>query len=67
MRVTIIPEDNFVSVDGVGKNFDFQVDPNITSVQWYDDRGTVGLRVGGSRHIDNLDEFEAIVNIYHTI
>lgn len=33
MRVTIIPEDNFVMVDGAAEYFDFVVDDNIHSVQ----------------------------------
>lgn len=42
MRVTIVPEDGFVSVDGVGfPNLVFTIDPNIHAVQWYETYGEV--------------------------
>lgn len=42
MRVTIIPADRMVMVDGeVRAPLAFVIDPAIHAVQWYDDRGEV--------------------------
>lgn len=49
MRVTIVPEDRYIQVDGRGLNFDFAADPNIHAIQWYGDHGTVEQKIGGSR------------------
>ena len=49
MRVTIVPEDRYIQVDGRGLNFDFSADPNIHALQWFDDYGTVEQKTGGSR------------------
>lgn len=49
MRVTIVPEDRYIQVDGRGLSFDFAADPNIHAIQWYGDHGTVEQKIGGSR------------------
>lgn len=49
MRVTIVPEDRYIAVDGRGLSFDFSADPNIHAMQWFDDHGTVEQKTGGSR------------------
>ena len=42
MRVTIIPEDGFVSEDSKGySGLTFEIDPAIHAVQWYDTFGEV--------------------------
>lgn len=39
---TIINEDKFVSVDGVGySSIDFELDPSIHAVQWYGNYGEI--------------------------
>lgn len=49
MRVTVVPEDRYIVVDGRGLNFDFPADANIHAIQWYGDNGTVEQKLGGSR------------------
>lgn len=49
MRVTIVPDDRYIQIDGRGLSFDFPADANIHAIQWYGDRGTVEQKVGGSR------------------
>lgn len=66
MKLTIIPADNFVSIDGVSKYMNIALDSNITSVQWDNNRGTVGLKVGGSRSIESLSEFQQIINNFNS-
>lgn len=67
MRLTIIPSDRTVIIDGVGRVFDFEIDPNIHAVQWREDRGTVEQIKGGSRHIKSLDEFQEIIEAYNAL
>lgn len=63
MRVMIIPEDKFISVNGRGLNFDFEATPNIHAIQWYDDYGVVELKVGGSRPA-TLAEVQPFVDLW---
>ena len=66
MRVTIIPTDGFVSIDGVGySGLDLSVtDPSIHAVQWYGESGEVEIKnpVTGkmieNREITSLNEFQ---------
>lgn len=69
MRVTIIPSDGFVSVDGKGYgglNLSF-IDPSIHAVQWYGESGEVEVKnpVTGkmveNREIASLDEFQSVI------
>ena len=42
MKFTIIPDDGFVSKDGVGySGLTFAIDATIHAVQWYEDLGEI--------------------------
>lgn len=66
MRVTIIPIDGFVSVDGVGySGLDLSAtDPSIHAVQWYGESGEVEIKnpttgkMIENREITSLNEFQ---------
>lgn len=46
MRVTIVPDDGFVSKDGVGySGVTFSIDSSIHAVQWYGTYGEVEFKV----------------------
>jgi len=72
MRVTIIPDDGFVSVDGVGyAGLDLSaIDPSIHAVQWYGDNGEVEVRnpvtrkMVENRSITSFDEFQPVLNVW---
>jgi hypothetical protein len=74
MRVTIIVDDNFVSVDGVSYNdLDLSVLPqNVHAVQWYGERGEVEFKVDASGHkqhnevITTLDDFQTVLDVWQT-
>jgi hypothetical protein len=55
MRVTIIPSDGFVSVDGEGRNdIDLSfIDSNIHAIQWYDTDGEIEIKDNRGRVITN--------------
>jgi len=78
MRIIIIPEDNFCSVDGEGLHFDFsnlitEELKNVHALQWYDNWGDVEHKtvIGYKQiikdpniQIDELGDFQAIVDAY---
>lgn len=43
-QFTLVPEDRLVSVDGVGYNIDYTIDPSIHAVQWYGTYGEVEFK-----------------------
>ena len=58
MRVTIVPADNFVSVDGIGfGGIDLGfLASDIHAVQWYDTYGVVEIKdVSSGSMLDNQD------------
>ena len=78
MRIIIIPEDNFCSVDGEGLHFDFsnlitEELSNVHALQWYDNWGDVEFKTKieykkitkePNIQIDELGDFQAIVDAY---
>lgn len=72
MRVTIIPVDGFVSVDGEGySGLDLSsIDSSIHAVQWYGESGEVEIKnpVTGkmieNREITSLDEFQQAIIVW---
>lgn len=63
MRVTIVPEDRYIQVDGRGLNFDYPSNPNIHAIQWYGDHGIVEQKTGGSRPTI-LEEVQFFVDLW---
>ncbi len=69
MKVTIIPEDGYVRIDGVGKNLDFSqlaepLDSNIHAVQWTGMSGVVERKIGGPVVITDLLDFEGVLDLF---
>jgi predicted metal-dependent hydrolase len=70
MRVTIIPEDKFISIDGKGLlniQHDFSWIPqNVHAVQWYDTWGEVEYNDGTpNERLEELGIFEQAVEDYN--
>jgi hypothetical protein len=73
MRVTIIPDDGFVSIDGVGYDgLDLSsIDSSIHAVQWYGEEGEVEMRnpvtrkLVENRGIASLDEFQTALDAWN--
>jgi hypothetical protein len=55
MRVTIIPEDGFVSVDGEGySDLDLSfMEPDIHALQWYETDGELEIKDARGRAVEN--------------
>ena len=63
MRVTIIPADNLVIVDGEPHTFVFDIAADIHAVQWDGVAGEIEYNDGKpNKKIDTLGSFNAIVN-----
>lgn len=73
MRITIIPTDGFVSIDGVGYcGLDLSlIDPSIHAIQWYGSQGEVEIRntvtnkMLENREITSIDEFEPAITAWN--
>ena len=72
MRVTIIPDDGFVSVDGVSyAGLDLSaIDASVHAVQWYGEEGEVEVRnpvtrkMVDNRSVTSLDEFQSALDAW---
>lgn len=74
MRVTIIKENGFVSIDDLGfSGIDLSFLPeNLHAVQWYDTVGEVEMRephpykilMAPSKTIDTLDEYQKCLDLW---
>ena len=73
MRLTIIPDDGFVSIDGIGfSGIDLSfMEKKIHAVQWYGSRGEIEIRelefnkIIQNKVIDSIDEFQNVINKWH--
>lgn len=61
MKVTIIPSDSVVIVNGRVAQFDFTCDPNYHAVQFENGKGFIETHKGLNIDLDNLDEFQEIL------
>jgi hypothetical protein len=72
MRITIIPDDGFVSVDGIGySELDLSaIDPSVHAVQWYGEDGEVEVKnpitrkMVENRIINSLSEFQSAIEAW---
>ena len=70
MRITVIPSDKRVVIDGVGYNkIDLSsLDSSIHAIQWYDTYGEVEIkdargRMIENREIESFDEYNFIISL----
>jgi hypothetical protein len=71
MRVTIVPEDGFVSVDGegyTGLDLTF-MDASIHAIQWYETEGEIERqnqqgRMVGNEPIADLTPYQPALNVW---
>ena len=72
MRLTIIPTDGTVIIDGKAySNLDLSsIDTTVNAVQWYDTQGEVELKdpttgnMTGHRLITSVDEFQTAIDLW---
>ena len=73
MRITVIPEDGVVSIDGEGySGIDLSsLDSTIHAIQWYSTDGEVEIKDARGRMVENrkitsFDEFASIIPLWET-
>lgn len=69
MRLTIVPGDNVVTIDGITTHeLDLStVAPDVHAVQWYGDRGEEEIvgefgRIVANREITDLDAYQTVID-----
>lgn len=74
-RVTIIPQDTFCAVDGVGYTgiTMSSVAPNVHAMQWYVTHGEVEIKdpvtgkIVRNNEVTHLDDYQAVLDAYWEI
>lgn len=76
MRFTIIPDDKFVSINGIGYlGLQFTIDNDIHAVQWYETFGEVEYKtiISGdvmtkpdNQMFSDYDQFEKVLDVWKT-
>lgn len=70
MKITVIRDDNTVSIDGEGYSVDLSsLDSSIHAIQWHDTVGEVEMKDSRGRMIENreitsFDEFAFIIPLW---
>ena len=71
MRITVVPTDSRVVINGEGYNdIDLSsIDPSIHAIQWYDTEGEVEIKDARGRMIENreitsFDEFASVITLW---
>jgi hypothetical protein len=66
MRLTIIPSDNMISMDGRVLEFSFDAPSDLHAIQWYDDNtGDVATDGGRQSRNATLDDVTPYVNLFN--
>lgn len=60
MRVTVIPSDKLVMVDGLALQFDFPAPKELHALQWYEDRGEIEYD-GASNQVIQAEDYDEYV------
>jgi hypothetical protein len=66
MRVTIVPDDRVVIVDGVSKTVDV-VWPNVHAAQWYNTYGTIEWKNRGATTFTTLSTIAKYVDAWRAV
>lgn len=64
MRLTVIPSDNTMILDGRVLVFPFAAPPTLHAIQWYDTHGFVETTDGKQERIDSLNSVQAYIDAY---
>lgn len=65
MKLTVIPSDRKIIIDGNALEFDFPYDHDIHALHWYKDKGTIELINGkGSIDINNIQDVQLYIEAF---
>jgi hypothetical protein len=65
MRVTVIPCDQTIIVDGAVLRFEFAAEENIHAIQWHGDHGTVEKKIGAGEWFDDVSIVQPFVDAFN--
>lgn len=66
MRLTIIPSDNIIIMDGRVLEFPFDAPPDLHAIQWYDDNtGDVATDDGKQTRSATFEDIEPYVKLFN--
>lgn len=71
MRITIVPEDRTVIVDGIRHTVDCSsIDSSIHAVQWYEDYGDVEFKIidgafSPNQQINTMDDYQKVLDLWN--
>lgn len=61
MKVTIIPEDKMIGVDGVFHKFDFIINSNIHAIQWDGNKGEIEYKNKANEKFDDFTPYQSLL------
>lgn len=65
MKITVIPTDGFISIDGVALVFPFSAAPNLHAIQWNGASGAIET-TNGKQHVStDLADVQPYINAYN--
>lgn len=67
MKLTIIPADKIVIIDGAARRFDFTVNANYHAIQWDGSKGHIQTIKGSDVKLDDVDDFQSIIDAHAAI
>lgn len=65
MRLTIIPSDNLMILDGRVLKFPFPADVNLHAIQWHDTYGFVEFTSNKQMYIDKMSDVQPFVDAFN--
>lgn len=65
MKLTVIPADGYISVDGVALTFSFAYPANVHAIQWNGSSGTVETKDGSQSSITKLADVQVYLDAFN--
>lgn len=62
MKLTIIPEDKIVVIDGVARQIDFEMNENYHAIQWDGEKGNIETKQGADIKLEDIDAFQDVID-----
>lgn len=64
MRLTVIPSDNTIILDGRVLVFPFSADADLHAIQWHDTYGYVETKAGKQYKTESLDDVQSFIDAF---
>jgi len=64
MRVTIVPEDQIIIIDGDALKLAFDIDPTVHAIQWDGAKGVIERKIGGAESFTDIAVIQPYVDAW---